>query len=83
MTKLSLKRVIKANPLQTSHQKWNKNVIWQGDVFEVTLNGQRMGLAKTVDHDGSLGWVYEVCINGKVIRARRKHLAYWIEKAAA
>jgi len=83
MTKLSLKRVIKANPLQTSHQKWNKNVIWQGDVFEVTLNGQRMGLAKTVDHDGSLGWVYEVCINGKVIRARRKHLAYWIEREVA
>ena len=83
MTKLSLKRVIKANPLKTSHQKWNKNVIWQGDVFEVTLDGQRMGLAKTVDHDGSLGWVYEVCINGKVIRARRKHLAYWIEREVA
>ncbi len=82
MTKLSLKRVIKANPLQTSHQKWNKNVIWQGDVFEVTLNGQQMGLAKAVEGD-AMGWVYEVCINGKVIRARRKHLAYWIEKAAA
>lgn len=82
MTKLSLKRVIKANPLQTFDQKWNKNVIWQGDVFEVTLNGQRMGLAKAVEGD-EMGWVYEVCINGKVIRARRKHLAYWIEEAAA
>ena len=83
MTKLSLKRVIKANPLQTSHQKWNKNVIWQGDVFEVTLDGQRMGLAKAVAGGESSGWVYEVCIGGKVIRARRTHLASHIEKAIA
>lgn len=82
MTKLSLKRVIKANPLQTWYQKLNKNVIWQGDVFEVTLNGQRMGLAKAVEGD-EMGWVYEVCINGKVIRARRKHLAHWIEREVA
>jgi hypothetical protein len=75
MTKLTMKRVIKANPMQGWHQKQQKSHIWIGDVFEVRIDGEYMGLAKTVAHKGTgAGWLYEVCINGKVIRSDRKRL---------
>ena len=75
MTNLTMKRVIKANPMQTRHQRQHKSHIWIGDVFEICIDGKHMGLAKTVGHKGrGAGWVYEICINGKVIRADRAKL---------
>lgn len=75
MTNLTMKRVIKANPMQTSHQRQHKSHIWIGDVFEVRIDGEYMGLAKTIDHKGrGAGWVYEICINSKVIQSDRVKL---------
>lgn len=84
MTNLTMKRVIKANPMQTIHQRRNKSHIWIGDVFEVRIDGEYMGLAKAVAHKGTgAGWVYEVCINGNVIKCDRAKLIGHFAKAAA